>query len=93
MSANTENAADSTTASMGVAICSLGESPCGFAGPFMDSMFLVLVCAHSKWSEVVQMKTTTSTKTIEALRMIFCRTGILKQIVSDNGPQIYVRRI
>jgi hypothetical protein len=35
-----------------------------FAGPFMDSMFLVLVCAHSKWPEVVQMKTTTSTKTI-----------------------------
>ena len=64
-----------------------------FSGPFMDSMFLVLVCAHSKWPEVVQMKTTTSTKTIEALRMIFCRTGILKQIVSDNGPQIYVRRI
>jgi transposase InsO family protein len=33
------------------------------------------------------MKTATSTKTIEALRMIFCRTGIPKQIVSDNGPQ------
>jgi transposase InsO family protein len=33
------------------------------------------------------MKTITSTKTIEALRMIFCRTGIPKQIVSDNGPQ------
>ena len=58
-----------------------------FAGPFMDSMLLVLVCAHAKWPEVVQMKTTTSTKTIEALRMIFCRTGIPKQIVSDNGPQ------
>jgi hypothetical protein len=28
-----------------------------FAGPFMDSMFLVLVCAHSKWLEVVQIKT------------------------------------
>jgi transposase InsO family protein len=53
----------------------------------MDSMFLVLVCAHSKWPEVIQMKTITSTKTIEALCMIFCRTGIPKQIVSDNGPQ------
>ena len=53
----------------------------------MDSMFLILVCAHSKWPEVVQMKTITSTKTIEALRMIFCRTGIPKQMVSDNGPQ------
>jgi transposase InsO family protein len=33
------------------------------------------------------MKTTTSTKTIEALRTIYFRTGILKQIVSDNGAQ------
>jgi hypothetical protein len=59
-----------------------------FAGPFMDSMLLVLVCAHAKWPEVVQMKTTTSTKTIEALRMIFCRTGITKQIVSENGHNL-----
>lgn len=58
-----------------------------FAGPFMGSMFLVLVCAHSKWPEVVQMRSTTSAKTIEVLRMIFCRTGIPKQLVSDNGPQ------
>ena len=35
-----------------------------FAGPFMDRMFLVVVDAHSKWPEIVEMKTTTATKTI-----------------------------
>ena len=40
------------------------------AGPFLDRMFFVLVDAHSKWPEIVEMKTTTSTKTIEVLRSI-----------------------
>jgi hypothetical protein len=29
-----------------------------FAGPFLDRMFFVLVVAHSKWPEIVEMKTT-----------------------------------
>ena len=47
-----------------------------FAGPFLDRMFFVLVDAHSKWPEIVGMKTTTSTKTIEVLRSIFLRNEI-----------------
>ncbi|KAL5018941.1 hypothetical protein ScPMuIL_004663 [Solemya velum] len=58
-----------------------------FAGPFLNSMFLVVVDAHSKWPEVVKMKKTTSARTIEVLRTIFARNGIPKQFVSDNGPQ------
>lgn len=58
-----------------------------FAGPFMNSMFLVAVDAHSKWPEVVRMKSTTSEKTISVLRNIFSRNGLPEQIVSDNGPQ------
>lgn len=58
-----------------------------FAGPFMDSMFLIAVDAHSKWPEVVLMKSTTSEKTVTALRSIFSRNGLPEQIVSDNGPQ------
>ena len=58
-----------------------------FAGPFLDRMFFVLVDAHSKWPDFVEMKTTTSTKTIEVLRSIFSRNGIPAQIVSDNGSQ------
>ena len=36
--------------------------------PFKDSMFLVVVDAHSKWLKVIPMKSTTSSKTIEILR-------------------------
>ena len=59
-----------------------------FAGPFLNrTVFFVSVDAHSKWPELVEMKTTTSTKTIEVLSSIFSRHGIPAQIVSDNGSQ------
>ena len=50
-------------------------------------MFFILVDAHSKWPEVVEMKSTTSVKTIEVLRTLFASYGIPDQVVSDNGPQ------
>jgi len=51
-------------------------------------MLLVVVDAHSKWPEVVCMTSTTSERTIEALREIFSRNGICcEQLVSDNAPQ------
>ena len=58
-----------------------------FAGPFQGVNFLVAVDAYSKWPEVKIMKSTTASKTIEALREIFSRNGLPQQIVSDNGPQ------
>ncbi|CAC5359621.1 unnamed protein product [Mytilus coruscus] len=58
-----------------------------FAGPFLDQMFLIIIDAHSKWPEVIPMKSTTSTQTIRVLRTIFARAGLPEQIVSDNGPQ------
>eukprot|EP00731_Ephydatia_muelleri_P025658 Em0017g741a len=58
-----------------------------FAGPFLGSNFLVVVDAHSKWPEVVEMKTLTSAKTIEALRELFATYGLPQQLVSDNGSQ------
>lgn len=57
------------------------------AGPFMNSMFLIVVDAHSKWPEVFPMKSTTTTLTIDLLRDLFARHGIPQQLVSDNGPQ------
>ena len=57
-----------------------------FAGPFMDNMFLVIVDAHSKWLDVHLMKSITSAKTIEKLRILFANHGIPQKIVSDNGP-------
>ena len=58
-----------------------------FAGPFEGKMWLIVVDSYSKWPEVIQMKATSATRTIEELRLIFARFGLPEQIVSDNGPQ------
>ena len=50
-------------------------------------MWFILVDAFSKWPEVVQLSTTTATKTVSVLRTIFSRMAIPSQIVTDNGPQ------
>jgi len=58
-----------------------------YAGPFQNSMFLIVVDAHSKWLEVIPVRSTTSSSTIEVLRDLFARFGIPEQIVTDNGVQ------
>ena len=58
-----------------------------YAGPFQNSMFLVVVDAHSKWPEVIPVSSITSSSTIDVLRDLFARFGIPEQIVSDNGAQ------
>ena len=58
-----------------------------FAGPFLQQMFLIVIDSFSKWREVIVLKSTTATKTIDELRCLFSRWGIPEQIVSDNGPQ------
>ena len=58
-----------------------------FAGPLDGRMFLVIVDAHSKWLEVIPMKTATALTTVQRLRTLFSRFGIPESIVSDNGPQ------
>ena len=35
-----------------------------FAGPFHDGMYLIVVDAYSKWQAIFEMKSTTSTATI-----------------------------
>ena len=58
-----------------------------FAGPINSKMLLIVIDAHSKWPEVCLMSKTTSEYTITALRDIFARYGLPRQLVSDNGPQ------
>ena len=58
-----------------------------FAGPFQKKMFMLVVDSHSKWPEIIEMPSTTSSKTIEELRKLFSAYGLPEQIVTDNGPQ------
>ena len=58
-----------------------------FAGPFLGRMFLIVVDAHSKWPEVIEMTTTTAIKTVRVVRQLFAHYGLPLQVVTDNGPQ------
>nr|XP_050052013.2 uncharacterized protein K02A2.6-like [Dermacentor andersoni] len=58
-----------------------------FAGPVTGKMVLVVVAAHSKWTEAIPMKHANVESTIRALRSIFARFGVPRTIVSDNGTQ------
>jgi len=55
-----------------------------YAGPFMGSMFLVLVDTSTKWLDVVTMNSITSSVTIDKLQQIFSTHGLPKVIVTDN---------
>ena len=58
-----------------------------FAGPKEGRMFLVIIDAHSKWLEVVPMKTAISATTVQRLRTVLARFGVPESVVTDNGPQ------
>ena len=49
--------------------------------------YLILVDYMSKFPEVAILSATTSSEVIAAMKVIFCRFGIPKTVVSDNGPQ------
>ena len=58
-----------------------------FAGPFQGRIYLLVTDAHSKWPEIVEMKSTTASRTVEELRKLFSSYGLPEQLVTDNGPQ------
>ena len=45
-------------------------------GPFMNRTFLIVVDAHSKWPEVIEMHPTTAQKTIMELHKLFATYGV-----------------
>ena len=57
-----------------------------YAGPFLGSMHLIIVDAHSKWLDIHPMLSITASKTIEKLRIVFANHGLPHKIVTDNGP-------
>ena len=58
-----------------------------FAGPINGKIFLLVVDAHSKWPEIIEMPSTTTQRAIEEMRRLFAAYGLPEQVVSDNGPQ------
>ena len=58
-----------------------------YAGSILGKSFLMVMDAHSKWPEVLEMVNTSASHTITALRQIFARFGLSEQVVSDNGSQ------
>ena len=58
-----------------------------YAGPLNGKMYLVVVDAYSKWPEVFEMPSSSTTATLKELRSLFARFGNPRAIVSDNGTQ------
>lgn len=57
-------------------------------GPFHGSMFLLILDAHSKWPEIVNMgNNTKSDKLIRVFKVVFSRYGLPDHCESDNCPQ------
>ena len=50
-------------------------------------MYLLVADYFSRFPEVIQLSTTTSSSVIQAMKVIFGRHGIPEQVVTDNGPQ------
>lgn len=58
------------------------------AGPFHNKMWLIIMDAHSKWPEVFNMQSNTTTANVlSKLREVISRFGLPEQIVTDNGRQ------
>ena len=51
-----------------------------FAGPFKEKTYFSAIDANSRWPEIYDMSSLTSTKTISILRDLFSRYGLPMQL-------------
>ncbi|CAH8670586.1 unnamed protein product [Schistosoma rodhaini] len=58
-----------------------------FAGPIQGKLFLIIVDAFTKWSEVYTMLNCTTSETIHKLSTLFSCFGAPETLVTDNGSQ------
>ena len=56
-------------------------------------MFLIMIDAHSKWIEAFLMNTSTSSATIEKLRIPFATLGLPEIVLTDNGSNLVSREL
>ena len=57
-----------------------------FAGPFLSSMFMIIVDLYTKWLEVFCMSQITTQATVTRFKRLFASYGLPEQIVTDNAP-------
>ena len=62
-----------------------------FVGPSLGKMLLIVIDAHSKWREAFPVNTSTSSATIEKLRITFATHGLPEIVVTDNGSNFVGR--
>ena len=55
-----------------------------YVGPFMNSMFLIIADAHTKWLDI-HLTSSIEFITIEKLRRTFSTMGLPKTVVTNNG--------
>nr|CDJ97492.1 Integrase domain containing protein [Haemonchus contortus] len=58
-----------------------------FAGPLDGNFYLVIVDALSKWPEIIQMNSITTSATIKVLSKVFAQFGNPQTLITDNGTQ------
>ena len=52
--------------------------------------YALVTDGHSKWPEIIKMKSTTAGRTVEGFHKSISSCGLLEQMVTDNGPSFYV---
>jgi len=57
------------------------------AGPIDGLFFLVVVDSYSKWMDVKQLPSISSSNIIIALRQVFATYGLCNYLITDNGTQ------
>uniref|UniRef100_A0A8L8KB94 RNA-directed DNA polymerase n=1 Tax=Heligmosomoides polygyrus TaxID=6339 RepID=A0A8L8KB94_HELPZ len=58
-----------------------------FAGPLDAVHYLIIVDAYSKWPEIIQMNSISTSATISAMKKVFSQFGNPTMFVTDNGTQ------
>ncbi|XP_045765544.1 uncharacterized protein K02A2.6-like [Maniola jurtina] len=64
-----------------------------FLGPLFNKLYLIVVDAHTKWIEVFPVPSTAACHTIDKLKELFGRFGLVRQLVSDNGPPFQSKEV